>query len=390
MSWPLVPLGDLCALEIGKTPSRAETDFWRDGIHPWLSIADMNQGRDLQITKERVTDLGVKSANMRLVPPGTLLLSYKLSIGKVGFARVPMYTNEAIAALSELSNDAYPNYVYWTLQHIDLLQGADRAAMGATLNKAKLKQVLIPLPPLPEQRRIAAILDKADALRAKRRAAIDKLDQLLKSVFLDMFGDPLTNPYGFDVCTLEEISDKSDRINYGVVQPGGEFSNGIPLVRVGDIEGGRLDASSIKHIDPEIESAYTRSRLRGNELLISCVGSIGTVAIVPDSAIGFNIARAITRIPLKHPESRAFVKACLQTVATQSYFMEKTRTVSQPTLNVEFVKQTPVLSPPTELQQRFSSIASALELQKRQMQVSATQLDTLFASLQHRAFSGEL
>ncbi len=350
----------------------------------------MNQGRDLQITKERVTDLGVKSANMRLVPPGTLLLSYKLSIGKVGFARVPMYTNEAIAALSELSNDAYPNYVYWTLQHIDLLQGADRAAMGATLNKAKLKQVLIPLPPLPEQRRIAAILDKADALRAKRRAAIDKLDQLLKSVFLDMFGDPLTNPYGFDVCTLEEISDKSDRINYGVVQPGGEFSNGIPLVRVGDIEGGRLDASSIKHIDPEIESAYTRSRLRGNELLISCVGSIGTVAIVPDSAIGFNIARAITRIPLKHPESRAFVKACLQTVATQSYFMEKTRTVSQPTLNVEFVKQTPVLSPPTELQQRFSSIASALELQKRQMQVSATQLDTLFASLQHRAFSGEL
>lgn len=144
MSFELKALKDICTIQIGKTPSRHENDFWRDGTHAWLSIADMNQGRYLTTTKECITDLGVRASNIKLIPKNTLVLSYKLSIGKVGITQKPMYTNEAIASLTELDPQIDINYLYWALQHIDLLENADRAAMGKTLNKAKLSEVTPP------------------------------------------------------------------------------------------------------------------------------------------------------------------------------------------------------------------------------------------------------
>jgi len=258
------------------------------------------------------------------------------------------------------------------------------------LNMKEFRAHKIPLPPLPEQRRIAAILDKADALRAKRREAIAKCDQLLQSVFLDMFGDPVTNPRAWRTSALAEISDAKDRINYGVVQPGEDLANGVPLVRVGDIDGGVLDTSQIKHISPDIESRYSRSRLKGNELLVSCVGSIGLVADVPEWAAGHNIARAITRVPLAVPAMRPFVRECLRTPGVQRYFSEKTRTVSQPTLNVQFVKEAPIILPPVEEISRFKSVADQVKKQRSLIGRSELGLDASFDSLQHLAFAGRL
>lgn len=110
MSFELKALKDICTIQIGKTPSRHESDYWRDGTHAWLSIADMNQGRYLNNTKEYITDLGVKASNIKLIPKNTLVLSYKLSIGKVGITQKPMYTNEAIASLTELDSQVDINW----------------------------------------------------------------------------------------------------------------------------------------------------------------------------------------------------------------------------------------------------------------------------------------
>lgn len=263
---------------------------------------------------------------------------------------------------------------------------ASKTAQPA-LSLTKIRELRVPLPPLPEQRRIAAILDKADALRAKRREAIAKLDQLLQSVFLEMFGDPVTNPKGWQQKELSEICDPADRVNYGVVQPGEAFPDGVPLIRVGDIDGGQLNFSSIKRIDPAIESSYGRSRLKGTELLVSCVGSIGTIAYVPEEARGYNIARAITRVPLANPENRAFVRECLRSPAVQRHFSEKTRTVSQPTLNVSFVKSAPIICPPDSLITKFCGISDAIEQRIRSLMLSAEKSTALFSALQKIAFS---
>ena len=387
-----VPLGDVCHVTTGQSAPQESTAFGSSGT-PFVragSLERLCSGVSEESLELVPSDQAVKF-RLKKFPKDTIVFAksgMSAKLGRVYRLRRECHVVSHLAAVLP-SADVDPAYLLRWFEYSPPSRLIENDAYPS-IKTSTLEKIPVHLPEIAEQRRIAAILDKADALRFKRREAIVKIDQLLQSVFVDMFGDPAKNPKGFDVCALEEISDRSDRINYGVVQPGSEFSDGVPIVRVGDIEGGELDASSIKRIDPVIEAAYTRSRLKGNEILISCVGSIGTIAIVPASAIGFNIARAITRVPLKNPESRSFVKACLRSAGTQNYFMEKTRTVSQPTLNVEFVKQTPVLSPPIELQQRFSNIASALELQKRQLRISASQLDTLFASLQRRAFTGQL
>ncbi|HFB65219.1 MAG TPA: restriction endonuclease subunit S, partial [Aeromonadales bacterium] len=208
MNWPLVLLSDLCDINIGKTPSRSNLSYWGKG-QPWLSIADMNQGKYLYKTKEEITEIGIKDCNCKIVKKGTLLYSFKLSVGKVGIAERDIYTNEAIAAFPiKDQTKVIGDYLYYALKKIDILGKTDRAVMGAILNKKKLSELKIPLPPLKEQKRIASILDKADNLRRKRAQAIQLADKFLRAVFLDMFGDPVTNPKGLKIYKLKELCNK--------------------------------------------------------------------------------------------------------------------------------------------------------------------------------------
>ena len=275
-------------------------------------------------------------------------------------------------------------YLYYYLQTVKLPDaGYDR-------HFKYLKRIEVVLPPLPEQRRIAAILDQADALRAKRREALAQLDSLTQAIFIEMFGDPATNPSGFPVRQLSALVATGDTINYGVVQPGDDVDDGIPLVRVGDLIGGRVQHENIKRIEPSIESAYKRSRLVGDEILVSCVGSIGVVALATERERGFNIARAVARIRLSAATSRIFMAAQLGNVSIQRYFNQEQRTVSQPTLNIKQLAETKVICPPFDAQMAFERRVEALNVVAIDATVSSTHLDALFASLQHRAFQGEL
>jgi type I restriction enzyme S subunit len=248
----------------------------------------------------------------------------------------------------------------------------------------------VPLPPLAEQRRIAEVLDRAEALRAKRRAALAQLDSLTQSLFLDLFGDPARNPKGYPVKPLGSLVRDNDTINYGVVQPGDDLDEGVPLVRVADLIEGKVRHSDLKRIAPSIEASYKRSRLRGDEILVSCVGSIGVVALADESVKGFNIARAIARIPLGETTSRLFMAAYLTTDFVQRYFTNELRTVSQPTLNIKQISETSVVLPPIESQREFARRVRAVEKLKTAQRVSLAEMGALFASLQHRAFRGEL
>jgi len=268
-----------------------------------------------------------------------------------------------------------------------------REAKGTTrqrVNLSNFRRLPVPLPSLPEQRRIAEVLDKADALRAKRRAALAQLDTLTQSIFLDMFGDPATNPKGWPIKQLAELVRGDDTINYGVVQPGDETEGGVPLVRVGDLVEGKVRRSGLKRIAPSIEAAYRRSRLRGDEILISCVGSIGVVALADESVKGFNIARAVARIPLADTMNRLFVAAYLVTDHVQRYFVNELRTVSQPTLNIKQISETAIVTPPIEMQLEFARRVSAVQKLGAAHRQFLAEMDALFGSLQHRVFGGAL
>lgn len=389
MSFPSVPLGEVCVFLNGGTPSRSVGRYF-DGDIPWITGADIT-GPVVDSARSLITPEAVENSATNRVPPGTVLLVTRTSVGKVALAGVELCFSQDITALTPRQDRVHTPYLVQFLRASE--EALSQQARGATIKGVTREAVAglnIPLPPLPEQRRIAAVLDQAEALRAKRRAALTQLDELTQAIFLDMFGDPAANPRAFPIYTLASLVRPGDTINYGVVQPGDEVDGGVPLVRVSDLADGRVCHSELKRIAPSIEAKYKRSRLRGDEILVSCVGSIGIVALADDSVTGFNIARAVARIPLAERVDRIFVATYLTTPYVQSYFTNELRTVSQPTLNIKQIAETSIMLPAEELQREFAHRAAAVERLKAAQRTSLAELNALFASLQHRAFRGEL
>jgi type I restriction enzyme, S subunit len=292
-----------------------------------------------------------------------------------------------------LHRDVEPRYIRHFFDTPDYWAQVTKGARGAAqpgVNATTLKALQVSIPSLAEQRRIAAILDKADQLRAKRKEALALLDSMAQSIFVDMFGDPASNPKDWLMCDLDELVAQSDSINYGVVQPGDEHEGGVPLIRVGDLVGGRVNHSALKRISPTIEKAYVRSRLQGDEILVSCVGSIGVVAMASEREAGFNIARAVSRIRLSNRVTRRFMAEQLRTPGVQRYFNQELRTVSQPTLNIKQICETRVMVPPLKEQEVFEEKLIRLARCQELLRIASENADTLFASLKHRAFIGDL
>jgi restriction endonuclease S subunit len=147
--WKIEKLENIAKLIIGKTPSRAIPEYF-SGENLWTSIADIKE-KFIFNTKEKITDEAVKKSGIKKVKKGTLLLSYKLSIGKLAFAGKDLFTNEAIAGLELINPDINNEFLYYVLKNTDWDENTDRAVKGKTLNKGKLNEIEIPFPPLPQQ-----------------------------------------------------------------------------------------------------------------------------------------------------------------------------------------------------------------------------------------------
>jgi type I restriction enzyme S subunit len=299
-----------------------------------------------------------------------------------------------VTVLRANRNKAFPRYLYhwFSSPNVqDFVRSFGRQTTNiSNLDISRCLKMPIPLPPLSEQKRIAEILDRAEALRSKRRAALALLDELTQSIFLDMFGDPAVNPHKFPTVQLSSLVRVNDRLNYGVVQPGDDVADGVPLVRVSDLTGGKVADSNLKRISKEIDSSYKRSRLNGDEVLISCVGTVGSIALVEESQKGFNIARAVARVPLVDTCNRVFIAEYLRSHHVQRYFTGELRTVSQPTLNIKQIGETGIQIPPIGMQNEFEIRKVQVDHLRQRQERAALVLDEYFSSLQQRAFRGDL
>ena len=199
--WETQCLGDVATILMGRTPSRSNASFW-GGSHPWLSVGDLRE-KVVTESKERITELA--TAQMRVVPAGTLLMSFKLSIGRLAFAGCDLYTNEAICHLTHVA--AHAHYLYYGLQRVDFSTYGRQAVKGHTLNSESLGTIELPLPPLPEQRAIATVLSDMDAEITALERRLDKtraikqgmMQQLLTgSIRLPIPGDEMEDDHAHD------------------------------------------------------------------------------------------------------------------------------------------------------------------------------------------------
>ncbi len=283
-------------------------------------------------------------------------------------------------------------YLAFFLRQPSLVDYADSRAIGANLPRlspSELGRITIPLPPIEEQKRIATILDAADDLRVKRRESIAQLDALLQSTFLDMFGDPVTNPMGWEIGSLGSVS---KRITDGTHQSPQWSEMGIPFLFVSNISERDIDFSTSKFIsDDEYMRLTSRCPIETGDILYTTVGSYGNAVSVKESYPRFAFQRHIAQIKPKRDciESR-FLEVMLDSSLGRQQADRLVRGVAQKTLNLADLKKFQVLLPPLSLQRRFASIVEAAERQKARLRAHLDELDALFSSLQSRAFNGEL
>lgn len=371
MSILRVPFEDVFADESGGNIKTPQSEYMRAGRFPVV-----DQGKSLIA--------GYVDDEARICGGGRPAIVFGDHTRCVKYINEPFCMGADGVKVLRPKIEADLKYLYYYLKQLHLPDaGYDR-------HFKYLKRTEVVLVPLPEQRRIAAVLDKAEALRTKRREALVHIDRLAQSIFVEMFGDPVTNPSGWERKRLDELVADDDPICYGVVQPGDDVEDGIPLVRVGDLIDGQVQHESLKRIAPDVERAYQRSRLKGDEILLSCVGSVGTVALASERERGFNIARAVARIRVGEKAIREFVAVQLGTNAVQRYFTQELRTVSQPTLNIKQICETRMLFPPFALQREFASRLNAVQESRARLVQSAKLADALIQSIQHRAFREEL
>jgi type I restriction enzyme S subunit len=250
-----------------------------------------------------------------------------------------------------------------------------------------LTDAQIPLPPLAEQKRIAAILDAADALRAKRREALAQLDALLQSTFLTLFGDPVENPMGWPVVTVgAEVAFLTSGSRgwaqyYAVV--------GDVFIRIQNLRGGVLDLSDIAYVNAPESAEAKRTKVEPGDVLLSITADLGRTAVVPEG-IGkahINQHLAILRFRSMNP---TFVSHQIASAGCQTQFVSLNRSAVKAGLNFNDVRSVRLMNPPIPLQRRFAAIVESIERQKTAQRAHLAELDALFAVLQHRAFRGEL
>ena len=392
MAWKTRPLGELCDITIGRTPARNVPEYWGEGS-AWLSVADMNQGRELRYTKEQITPAAVSGVMGQPVSVGTVVLSFKLSIGKVGITSVPMFTNEAIAALPVKDREVlHEEFLYWALRTINLTEETDDAAMGKVLNKAKLARLQIPLPPPPEQQRIVDILNRVDRLRNLRRAVLSLVADLPRAVFLEMFGDPDQNLRGWEVKRFGSLLQEPPRNG---LSPSNGAAVHAKVLTLSAITGLRFNESAYKvstfKSTPPVSKTVNQLDFlvcRGNGNISLMGRGFFPVTDMPDTTFPDTMiaARVDPKVLmpkyLEHIWGMRIVRDQLEAAARTTNGTFK--------INQKALEAVDLIVPPIDEQERFVVRVQAIQRLGDQHVAHLRLLTELSASLQHRAFRDDL
>jgi type I restriction enzyme S subunit len=268
-------------------------------------------------------------------------------------------------------------------------------AAGANINNLRnehLDDLLIPLPPIPEQRRIAAILDKAEALRTKRREALAQLDRLAQSIFLEMFGDPVANPNRWPRPALAEASTRIQIGPFGSQLHEEDYvEGGIPLLNPTHFRQGKIEPDWSLTVPEEKYRDLAQYHLAEGDLILGRRGEMGRCAVISAKEHGWLCGTGSLFVrPNKAVILPAYLSAAISARSMRSHLENVAQGVTMPNLNKDIVGALPIALPPLELQGRYSSRIKAVEKLAEQQEAAQLLEHQLFSSLQHSAFQGAL
>lgn len=406
MSWPLVKLGDICDLFNGY--AFKSTDYVDESNTLSCRMSNIRPGGkfDIEYNARYLPDSFVEKYKQFLLKDGDVVIAMTDLADSPKILGVPtiiktdgrdILLNQRVGKLIiKEQNKVYFPYLQIALNSSKVRSVYKRFAGGGlqiNLGKEDLLSVEIPLPSLPEQQKIASILNAADNLRQKDQQLIEKYTALSQSLFLEMFGDPVSNPMGWDKIELEEIADIVSGVTKGRKLKSKANLN-IPYMRVANVQDGHLNLQEIKTI-PGTEEDIQKFGLHKGDILLTEGGDpdkLGRGTVWNDEIENCIHQNHIFRVRLLCNKSTPIYlsKLCGSEYGKRYFLKLGKQTTGIASINKTQLRKFPVLRPPINLQNQYAERILAIEAQKQLALAGLEKSEALFNSLLQRAFKGEL
>lgn len=380
--WKVEKLGNIGDIKAGGTPSRNKSEYW-DGKIPWLKISDL-KSKYIYNATEFITEEGLNNSSTKLFEKNTILYTIFATLGEVSILKSEATTNQAIAGIKLKKTNINLEYIYYYLLSIkEKIINIGRGVAQNNINLSILRDLNIPIPPLQQQEKIVKVLDLTSNLIEKQKELLEKYDLFLKSKFIEMFGDPILNPMGWEVVKCIDVAD--------CIVPGRDkpksFTGNIPWITTSDLKDKGIIFKSKENIGlSQIEINEVKAKLiPKNSVIFTCVGELGLCSITNENII---MNQQLHSFQCRDKINNIFLMFDISMQKSYMYKMATSTTV--PYMNKTTCNNIPTILPPIELQNKFASIVKKIETIKEKENQKLKQFEDLHNSMMNKAFKGEI
>ena len=356
-------LKDIFDLQMGRTPSRSNPDYWNTKDNKWISIADLTKTEKYILdTKEYLSDVAIKESGIKIIPANTVVMSFKLSIGKTAITKEQMYSNEAIMAFHDKHIvDILPEYIFYLFKHRNWDEDSNKAVKGKTLNKATLSEIEVEICAIEKQREIVAVLDKMTLLLESRKNEIALLDDLIKARFVELFGSE-QEFHRWPCCNIGDVAEVCVGV---VIKPTQYYTeDGIPAFRSLNIGKMKVKDNDWVYFTDEGHKKNQKSVVRTNDVLVVRSGAPGTACVATEKYNGYNAVDIILAHPDQDKVNSVFLAAFTNMPHGMNQIKGGTGGAAQQHFNVGGYKSMTLIMPPIELQQQFADFVAQVDKSK--------------------------
>lgn len=390
--WPKIKLGDVCDIERGGSPRPIDKFITENenGVN-WIKIGDTTESMYITKTAQKIIPEGVNKS--RFVKAGDFLLSNSMSFGRPYILKIDGCIHDGWLVLRDKNVCFDKHFLYYNLSSPVTYEKFKSMAVGGVvnnLNTEMVKNLYIAFPPLEEQRRIASILDKVTDLIAKRRAQLEKLDLLVKSRFVEMFGDPIENNLNWKTDCLKRVTQK---IGSGATPKGGKESyqnKGISLIRSMNVHDSKFEYKDLAHINSMQAEQLNNVIVEKYDVLINITGaSVARSCVVPENVLPARVNQHVSIIRCCDERLNHIFVNCLflnESYKRKLLSIGEAGGATRQAITKQQLEDLIVILPPIELQKQFASFVQQTETTKSTIQKSLETLETLKKALMQEYF----
>ena len=383
------PIGSLVTITGGGTPSKSRAEYYQ-GTIPWVTPKDMKSW-EITDAEDHITQEAITNSATKLIQPHHVLVVIRSGILKrvlpVAINHVPVAINQDMKAL-RCEPSLHPDYLARALQwSAPRILGTVRATTADNIPLDVIRRLTIPVPSLDDQRRIAAILDQADAVRRKRQQAIQLTDDLLRSAFLDMFGDPAASSKGWP---SDQLGNRISFLTSGSRGWAKYYSDsGCLFLRIQNVGHNRLLLDDVAYVHPPEGAESQRTLVQPGDVLLSITADLGRTAVVPEDLGPTHINQHLALLRPSNLEP-LYLSAFLASEAGRAQLLRRNRQGVKAGLNFDDVRSVSIPIPPAGLQRSFFQLHRRTERLRAEFEAIVLQEEQLHSSLVQRAFRGGL